>query len=348
MCEQVFSHCFMHLPHIRRAPTQQRWGNEWSRALANQPRPGDLWAGESSLNLKYWAQTKASYATFPGAAFDMEPLGPYAKTYAAALEQARRSAHLPAERTSRDFISRVAYDALQIGRLFDLPPKTASGVNWGLWGEAFKQSCEVLPDPDYMGFVALSERALKEKFQGSVTVLLHHLFEKHNGEIIEVRREFKGVESLASVSPEVRRELHRPQYYVQNSPDQCAARVRARAYFHPPPPGRRHSNAASGAQEFCEKMQDVPNAVYRPTQDHDCEQYEIGYFSLPALVWELFSFYDLLELYTFYCTCRLLAIRKPHPTTKDQLRIDAASVRHTETGKWGFDDQRQRRRQREA
>ena len=137
------------------------------------------------------------------------------KKYAAELDAlaAARGARPKVHKTSRNFIARTAYDAVQIEYLFDFVAKPASGGSWGDWGEAFNKCCTVLlPDLDYCGYVGLSKEASPNRFQrhlsnkasrerrrtqGSIMedmcqprgrleywanhMLLHHMFELHGG-----------------------------------------------------------------------------------------------------------------------------------------------------------------------
>ena len=90
------------------------------------------------------------------------------KKYAAELDAlaAARGARPKVHKTSRNFIARTAYDAVQIEYLFDFVAKPASGGSWGDWGEAFNKCCTVLlPDLDYCGYVGLSKEASPNRFQ---------------------------------------------------------------------------------------------------------------------------------------------------------------------------------------
>ena len=292
--------------------------------------------------LEYWAERKAQYATFPGAAFDTSPLGPYAKKYAKELVALAevRDARSKVQKTSRNFIARVAYDAVQIERLLYSVATPASGGPWGDWGEAFKKCCTVLPDLEYCGYVGLSEEAFQNKFRGNALLLLHHMFEKHNGEIVVVWKADRGLYDLADAWPSVRQEIHRPQYYTLNTKEVDVKRNLANRYF------TRKNKTISDAKRFCCQMKDVASSVYNPVTssvtlyDDDLptkvQKIEVGYFSLPSLVWELFPWITLAELYTFYCTRPLLTARRPHPRTTNVPRKAAAWLRKVETGYWGF------------
>ena len=264
------------------------------------------------------------------------------KKYAAELDAlaAARGARPKVHKTSRNFIARTAYDAVQIEYLFDFVAKPASGGSWGDWGEAFKKCCTVLPDLEYCGYVGLSEEAFQNKFQGDARNLLHHMFEKHSGEIVVVWKADRGLEDLADTLPSVRQELHQPQYYTLNTEEVGVKRNLANRYFtkNKAVKGRAMKDLQASARQsmFCRQMQDVANSVYNPVTTSVTQKFAVGYFSLTSLVWELFPWHTLMDLYTFFCTRPLLTARRPHPRTTNTQRKAAAWLRKAETGYWGF------------
>ena len=156
----------------------------------------------------------------------------------------------------------------------------------------------------------------------------------------------RGVEDLADTLPSLRQELHRPQYYTLNTEEVVAKRSLAQRYFTSRSGVEGQGRSASGdAERFCWQMKDVASSVYNPVTSSvtlyddfptKIEKFDVGYFSLPSLVWELFPWSTLTDLYTFYCTRPLLTARRPHPRTTNTLRKDAALLRKAETGYWGF------------
>ena len=342
ICLHMFICLHICLIKSRREAPQRHLSNEASRE--RRRTQGSIMEDmcQPPGHLEYLAKMKAQCATFPGAAFDASPLGRYAIKYAAELDAlaAARGAQPKVHKTSRNFLARTSYDAVQIQRLFDFGSSPEGSSVFSIWGEAFKKCCTVLPDLDYCGYVALSEEAFQNKFQGDARNLLHHMFEKHSGEIVVVWKADRGLEDLTDTLPSVRQELHQPQYYTLNTEEVDVKRNLANCYFTKNKAVKGHAmkdlQASARQRMFCWQMQDVANSVYNPVTFQVTQKFEVGYFSLPSLVWELFPWHTLMDLYTFFCTRPLLTARRPHPRRTNTQRLDAALLPKAETGYWGF------------
>ena len=75
-------------------------------------------------------------------------------------------------------------------------------------------------------------------------------------------------------------------------------------------------------EQFLWSQSAVPNSVYKPMDDQGrrCRTSTVKYYSLASLVWECCDIANLLDLYTFFCSSRLLVAKAPHSSTGSKSR----------------------------
>ena len=95
---------------------------------------------------------------------------------------------------------------------------------------------------------------------------------------------------------------------------------------------------AGQRNEFLRNMRDLPNTVYRPQADGMTQELHVAFHTLPSLVFELFPYEKLIDIYTTFCKSPLLAAAAPHPKSKNPERVQAAAQRYTDTGYNGFNE----------
>ena len=170
---------------------------------------------------------------------------------------------------------------------------------------------------------------------------------------------------------ERRRLLYHPQFYLKKTPEHVEMRRQADTYngtrgkasvpmteegnlfLMMDRHGRDISDSADptaisaiaerflSEQDFLREAINVSNSVYLPSWcrrgRYRCvKKIRVGYFSLAAMIWELFEHYDLLDIYTHYCTCKVFTKHAAHSTARDTDRKLAAILRKRGTGYWGF------------
>ena len=257
------------------------------------------------------------------------PHGPYEEYYKRILERCAASsdARGAGARGQRDFVARTAYDSLRIRKLLEICLQPASGgvaPEWNDWQSQLLDCLAIKPDLDFMGWMSLPESKWRDNFGKDDKTFLKHMFEKHHGEIIYVKRTVYG-----SVPMHNELMLHHPQFFVGNTVREREARSNAKAFF------KSACGDPLARKEFFARVRTVSTEVFVPVSDDHCSIVDVAYFSLPALVFELFTECTLCDIYTFFCRSKLLACKAPHPTVA-AARIDAARMRFEATGRYGF------------
>ena len=230
-----------------------------------------------------------------------DPIGPNHQRFEGALhhiDQKRqaRGAHPAHPRTERNFCERFSYDQLQLTKLImehGCLKAFTSGEN-EFWERNLRPGN--LPDLRYWGYVAFE--GFNEDYPDANS-LLHHLFERHRGELISVHDSWEPCfEELPASSgsklwlrqltqPEVHKELERCNFQRQA----CMA-ADSSLYKGPENEAVRH--------------------VYPGAQ---CLLRKCSVMSLPSLVWYLGHAFSVLHLTTFFCSQPLVAVRQ---TRKDK------------------------------
>ena len=282
-------------------------------------------------------------SVFPTVLRDRRPLGPYATVCSAAIEAVRRAAassagravYAPREVDFRSFLERHNYEASQLRKLIEAmldDEESACGGSELLLEsrEKFRRffNIDELPDPTHNGYRPLGAEEWADKFGSSLRRFYHHVSEKHDGELIEVSREFlpghcahPEYEDEQTGTKEWVPEVHSPQFFVAD--DQLPPHVRTYAVHFFKQKWWR-DGAASGAraarEEFFQEMWGYPNTVWQPADEYTSEMWQITFHSLDSLVWEVvrrsYASHDITfgDLYLFFCRCEILARARTHST----------------------------------
>jgi hypothetical protein len=163
------------------------------------------------------ALQRAYAGYFPAEAMKTNALGCYAQYLKPYLEQMpgwNAIGAVSANRTERNFPARMAYDANMLERLMnvrpqDLPADLQKSEGW--LHAALTQCMSNLPDFDYSGWVKMPWQVFEKdpRLKGNPSIFLHHLFNKHAGEVIFVQRLEVGV-----VARPWNVNVHHPQFYM--------------------------------------------------------------------------------------------------------------------------------------
>ena len=158
-----------------------------------------------------------------------------------------------------------------------------------------------MPDADYMGYIQLTGTKFQEKYKGDKLAVLHHLFQKHLGQTVEVYRCRHDTEfCLSDLDLAQRLELHRPHWNTlwQTTPQHQHGCNKSKTFFAQ----KKRSADGDTQRHFLSEVRGIEHPVYKPISQSTaadgashCVKYTIGYFSLPAMVFELCWHYDLLS-----------------------------------------------------
>jgi hypothetical protein len=166
-----------------------------------------------------------------------------------------------------------------------------------------------LPNLEYRGFVSMTRREFDNHalWQGNLVTFMHHMFEKHQGETVALNLEV----GLSPVNNPYLEQMHNSQFFTDPHPSDRMRGAKTAALLY-----RRNRTAASGADLdlFLGRMREFPNSVFRPvadTQGHQIYPVTVSYHSLQSLVWECCGECQLNEIYTFFCSTKLLTCAQP-------------------------------------
>ena len=216
------------LKETRTHPTQRRF-NAGTVDKIRLTASGAEAAPASSALIHTIAVEKACSASFPSECSNTQALGEYGLYYkeilarfyeAKAQWKVMNNPHYDPELNkpkavdSRDFIARAAYDSKQIRSLLEvcLHPARSGCPQWGPWEEPLLRCLKYLPDLNYFGFVPLPEEKFALHWNNDHALFLHHMFEKHHGELIVVDRRVGDPVPLPS-SPNCELLVH-PQFFA--------------------------------------------------------------------------------------------------------------------------------------
>jgi hypothetical protein len=178
----------------------------------------------------------------------------------------------------------------------------------------------------YLGAVKLSEEKFHRNFDGCYAVFLHHMFESRHGEVIAIHSDEAAACGAAATACGVADDsVENPEHILYR----CTQRRTQRRLlcqplldavsFHRTPKKKLRKHAI---EQFLWSQSAVPNSVYKPMDDQGrrCRTSTVKYYSLASLVWECCDIANLLDLYTFFCSSRLLVAKAPHSSTGSKSR----------------------------
>ena len=256
--------------------------------------------GEGLMEL---ALATAQEVTFPAEALSNDPLGYYANMLRPSLHAAGRQ-QPDIEVTERNFLDRVSYDGHMIRD--SLKPLVQEPEAWGWWGSKLLWCLECKPNLNYRGFVSLTDEEFQNsQFEGRNACYLYHMFEKHKGETIALHTVTGNlVDNPWNVT------MHNDQFFTNAhwNRNETMAFWNARQFG-------KIKNTADDAQkrDFLHRMMAIPNTVYKPAdQGYRCQEVTVSYHSLQSLLWECCERYQLMELYTFFCSSEVLTNPQAH------------------------------------
>ncbi len=304
--------------------TQRKWHEGGQATRKTHHQPVAMWRHGAQFNCELLqvsekALLTAYRLTFPGEALNMNPNGRYAWLEELLHSFGRGRPEKVVE--SRHFVSRIAHDGIILKNMMCLAlsdqwPELVARLGppyrdlWVRWAQTFTTCCAKKPDVKHLGYVTLSPEKFQLKFDGSNSAFVHHMYERHHGETIEIHRQ-----SVTSVDNPRSASMHHPQLFVEAHRDgpQIVAMNKAAAYFKLP----TKKKTKDVTDEFLHYQATVPNSVFKP-QDHEghtCSQVEVCCHSLPSLVYECCDVADLFEIYTWFCSVRTLTSMAPHSTS---------------------------------
>ena len=222
-----------------------------------------------------------------------------------------------------------------------------------------------LPDTDGDGEQEIWPGDFASRWNNDPCELLKHLFNKHEGSIVEVEADWSGLrhgQPLAALIPS----FDEPQFALDWRQFQEAnSRLRRNTgslYIPRPNKGKGRGKgpavggkgkgkecdkggkgpAVGGKGKECDKggfTNKTANRVLKITGGNDDSvEYQVreGWVvSLPELVYELGKWYSARELYRYFCSRPELAVKRQHAWASD-VRRAAAVLRKEETGFYGF------------
>ena len=245
--------------------------------------------------------------------------------------QTQQSYVAPYTNVDRDFVSSNGFLALRAGhRLIDWL-RSADGDS-----PRTRTFLGVLPDTDFSGRPIYPED-FQTRWGGDSTALIKHLFKKHEGEIAEVRGEWMPWYG----EPPSSGPMFHPQFatsepqWVQLSA-MWNGDVKSKGK-------RKGSQSADGDTSNRGKGSksadgDMSNLVISFRENvppgYDFAFRKASVVTLPALMLHLSDRFCAADLYAFYCSCRLLAIRRQH-SWGSAVRRAAGVDRKATFGHWG-------------
>lgn len=150
-------------------------------------------------------------------------------------------------------------------------------------------------------------RYLTFQSEGGMSRYLNQMFAKHDGEVIALDTWYWDT----AEEPNPRLEcMHQPQLFTRAHRDEeeAAGRLKSSEYFD--------WKGQLRCDEFLTLMEKYPNSVYRPDDSGKGENviYRTRhfYYSLPSLVYELCGKVSLLNIYSHFCSERLLFTKRNH------------------------------------
>ena len=217
--------------------------------------------------------------------------------------------------TERNFAARVNYDANMLERLMtadpeDLHPDLKKTEYW--LHPALTTCMYMLPNFQFEGWAKMSmlEFERDPKLEGNASRFLHHLFSKHDGEVILVHREDVGV-----VARPWDMNVYHPQFYTDAhvSPTSKYNMKLAADFFWSKKGGKRSKGAADVA--YLRQLSGHDNSVLKshPYVETDLlvKDMNIKYHSLQSLVYECCSVATLHDIYSWFCMQPVLCSCKP-------------------------------------
>ena len=248
----------------------------------------------------------------------------------------------PYEEVDRDFISTHGFWALGAMSRLTEAMRSADGDRLTLLRK--------LPDTDFSGR-PISAEIFQQRWQGDAQLLLKHLFKKHEGEIIELDGQWVPMMG----HPPISGPLFHPQFATSESQWHKMKAMRksqgkgtgkgvrpgskstdgdkgrmsggkgSKSTYggkgSTPGGGGKGSKSATGDEStrvlsFREGVPPGYNFAFR----------QAWVVTLPTLLWRLSHLFTAQELYSYYCSCRLLANRREH-SWANPVRAVAASYR---------------------
>jgi hypothetical protein len=266
--------------------------------------------------LRRKALDTANRALFPHEAGCTQPKGYYADWWEAELyAQGRQQPEHPV--TQRDFVARASHDGIILKAVLSkCLSKQPVALAWiGEWASTLETCFTRKPDLRFYGYVPIPVGEFEKKFESSNAFFLHDMCEKHHGESICLCY----IEGGECKNPRVANQ-HHPQFFVYSHRDPVAKHAMVEAarlmeYSKKCSNGRTWTNAQVGTplfHDFLDFQESIPNSVYSPIGEGMCRQVEVAYHTLPSLIYECCGEANLLDIYTFFCTCRLLTAKAPH------------------------------------
>jgi len=265
-----------------------------------------------------------------------------------------RSHVSPYEEVDRDFISTHAFWALGAMTRLTEAMRSADGDRLTLLRE--------LPDTDFSGR-PISAEIFQQRWQGNAQLLIKHLVKKHEAEIVELVGQWVPMEG----PPPISGPFFHPQFAASASQWHEMKAMRksqgkgtgrgtgkgARPVSKSADGDKGRLSGDKGSKSACGGKVSTPGGggkglksdiFNQQTQVLSyCEGVPVGYtfafrqawvVTLPTLLWRLSNKFTAQELYSYYCSCRVLAHRREHSWT-NPVRVAAAWHRKATTGHWG-------------
>jgi len=203
-----------------------------------------------------------------------------------------------------------------------------------------------LPDTDGNGEDEIQPHVFATRWNGDATLLLKHLFKKHEGALAEVYGEWSETKFGQPLAAPTLGKFDDPQFTVDQT-QWLDARTRAgRAGTDlnipgsrkggkgkPPDVGGKGEQPAIGGKGGFERR--WQNRVLKLTHDGGYQTRNAYVISLPRLFCKLVEWYSAQALYQYFCSLPVFAVRRQHPWASLDRRA-AACLRKEETGSWGF------------